>query len=356
MKKQKSVLIGLSGGVDSAVSALLLKKQGYKVIGAFMRNFSDNKNLKGECHWVQDKQDAEKIASILKIPLLTFNFENEYKRDVIEPMFNSYSQGLTPNPDTNCNRYIKFPLLWKEAKKRNIDFIATGHYAKIIRKKDNYFLHQAHDKEKDQTYFLYKLKEQDLKHILFPIGNLKKSQVRELAKKANLPVHNKRGSRGICFVGKMDMKSFLKQKIKENKGKIIDSSKKEIGIHIGTQFYTIGERLAQNQGAIIKAKAYSNKKMYVAKKDSKKNIILAVSENHPLLKRTQFSIKKLNILSKIPPRALIRVRHRGELIQAKIKNGKNKLSITLSKPAIIAPGQSAVIYSKTQVLAGGEIS
>ena len=182
--KELSVLVGLSGGVDSAVAALLLKKQGYRVIGAFMKNFSETKNkLTGECHWVEDKKDAEKIAAKLQIPLITLDFENEYKRDVIDPMFRAYAQGLTPNPDTNCNRYIKFPLLWKEAKKRGIDLIATGHYAKIKNTKNGFELWQANDKEKDQTYFLHKISQSDLQHTLFPIGDYTKAEVRAIAKK-----------------------------------------------------------------------------------------------------------------------------------------------------------------------------
>ncbi|MEK6899219.1 MAG: tRNA 2-thiouridine(34) synthase MnmA [Nanoarchaeota archaeon] len=354
----KSVLIGLSGGVDSAVSALLLKKQGYKVIGAFMRNFSDNKNLKGECHWVEDKKDAEKIASILKIPLLTFNFENEYKRDVIEPMFNSYSKNLTPNPDTNCNRYIKFPLLWKEAQKRDIDFIATGHYAKIIKKKNKFELHQAIDKEKDQTYFLYKLKEQDLKHTLFPIGNLKKSQVREIAKKANLPVYNKRGSRGICFVGKMDMKTFLKQRIKEKKGIIKNPEGEIIGTHTGTMFFTIGERIKENEEIHLNdsARNKASKKFYVAKKQG--NTLIVAPENNLSLKRKQFIIKNLSFINKNQSlkNIKVRIRHRGNLISATIKKEKNQITCTLKNPTQgIAEGQSVVIYKNSKVLAGGEI-
>lgn len=346
----KSVLIGLSGGVDSAVSALLLKKQGYRVIGAFMKNFSENKNLKGECHWVEDKKDAEKIAALLEIPMITLSFENDYQRDVINPMFRAYKKGLTPNPDANCNRHIKFPLLWKEAQKRGIDYIATGHYARIIKNGNEYELHKSKDTEKDQTYFLYTLKEKDLEHTLFPIGNYTKKQVRAIAKKNKIPVYDKRGSRGICFVGKMDMKTFLKQEISEKQGKIIDAHGITIGHHIGSSFYTIGERLGQHNGAIISSKAHSNTKLYVAEKN--RNDIIVVPKENPKLYRTEFKVKNLNLLDRLPNRVLVRIRHRGELIPARIK--KNR--VFLDKPSIIAPGQSAVFYLQSKVIGGGEIS
>lgn len=357
MEKKKSVLIGLSGGVDSAVAALLLKKQGYNVIGAFMKNFSENKNkLTGECHWVEDKKDAEKIAVILEIPLITLSFENEYKRDVIDPMFGAYQKGLTPNPDANCNKYIKFPLLWKEAQKRSIDYIATGHYARIKKKGKNYELHRAKDKEKDQTYFLYTLSQKDLQHTLFPIGNYTKSEIRQIAKKNKLPVYNKRGSRGICFVGKMSMKDFLAQRIKKKIGTIVNIEGKKIGTHRGTNFYTIGERLGDQKGAHITSKDIRTK-MYVARKNLKSNTLIAVPEGNKLLYRNKFTISKFNTINThIPSNLKARVRHRGELINSRLIKEKSQYVCILKKPTILAPGQSAVLYANSMVIGGGQIA
>jgi len=247
--KQKTVLLGLSGGVDSAVAALLLKKQGYKVIGAFMRNFSETKNkLTGECSWLEDKKDAQKIAAILNIPLVILNFEKEFKKYIIDPMFKSYNSGLTPNPDSLCNKIIKFPFLWKQAKKLKADYIATGHYIKKIKNKFQYTLKIPKDKKKDQSYFLYELTQSDLQHSLFPVGNLTKKEVRKIAKQNKFPNHNKSSTKGICFVGKINMKTFLRQKIKPKPGNTKDPEDKIIGTHNGVMYYTIGERVGERLG------------------------------------------------------------------------------------------------------------
>ncbi|MCX6749327.1 MAG: hypothetical protein NTW17_01105, partial [Candidatus Pacearchaeota archaeon] len=221
-KEKPRVLLAMSGGVDSSVSALRLKKQGYEVIGAFMKNWSDTKNSIGECSWKDDRKEAIFIASQLGIPLITLDFEKQYKKDVVESMFNMYKKGITPNPDIDCNQKLKFPLLWKTAKKLDADFIATGHYARIkkiagrknvsIKNKaindkvsvklnsltgkrgDNiqYNLLRAKDETKDQSYFLYRLSQKDLERSLFPIGELTKKQVREIAKKNKFPNYNRK--------------------------------------------------------------------------------------------------------------------------------------------------------------------
>lgn len=360
MKKQ-TVLVGLSGGVDSAVTALLLKKQGFKVIGAFMINFSETKNkLTGNCSWAEDKKDAEKIAAILKIQLITLNFEKEYKKLVIDPMFKSYAKGITPNPDSLCNKTIKFPLLWKQAKKLKADFIATGHYAKIKKTKSGFNLLIPKDKNKDQTYFLYDLTQSDLKHTLFPLSNLTKQKVRKIAKKNKFPNHNKKGTSGICFVGKINMKSFLSQKIKSKPGKITDPEGKIIGHHNGIMFYTIGEKIRPSIGTEIQKGPLAQKKWYVAQKKIKSNTLIAAPEGHPALLKKEFFIKKINWINEKPNLPLknikVKIRHLGELVPAKIERKKNKHLCTLKKPLQgIAEGQSAIIYKKNTVLGGGEI-
>jgi len=201
MDKKQKILVAMSGGVDSSVAALILKKQGYNVIGAFMKNWGDTKNSLGECSWKDDRKEAMKIASQLEIPLITLDFEKQYKKDVIEPMFSSYKKGITPNPDVDCNQKLKFPLLWKAAKKLDANFIATGHY---VRRKGDIML-RARDENKDQSYFLYRLNSSDLKHSLFPIGGLTKKQVREIAKKNKFPNYNRKSTVGICFIGKLNL-------------------------------------------------------------------------------------------------------------------------------------------------------
>ena len=214
----------MSGGVDSSVAALLLKKQGYEVIGAFMINWSDTKNkITGECAWRDEKRIAMKIAAKLGIKFITLNFEKLYKKDVVDVMFKNYQKGITPNPDIDCNNKIKFPLLIKEAKKLKCDFIATGHYARINHKgitfgvknkNGKYDLLRAKDELKDQSYFLYRIKQKELKNILFPIGEHTKKEIREIAKKNNFPNYDKKSTTGICFIGKINLKEFLQKRIK----------------------------------------------------------------------------------------------------------------------------------------------
>lgn len=359
---KEKVLLGLSGGVDSAVAAILLKKQGYEVIGAFMINFSETKNkLTGECNYLQDKKEAEKVAQKLGIKLINLNFEKQYKKQVIDPMFKAYSKGLTPNPDSLCNKVIKFPLLWKEAKKLNCKYIATGHYIKKIKKDKEYLLKIPKDKIKDQSYFLYDLTQKDLKHTLFPISNLKKEEVRKIAKKNRLPNYDKKGTSGICFVGRINMKDFLKQRIKNKNGKILSPESKIIGEHQGVNFHTIGERIREDNYTKIN-KEFRNKyksKMYVAKKDIRNNTITIAPKNHKILKSNSFKIKKLNLISKktkLPLKNIkVRIRHQGELIPARIDK---KLNCKLNKAIDgLASGQSCVIYQNSTdiILGGGEI-
>jgi len=352
--KQK-VLLGLSGGVDSAVAALLLKKQGYEVIGAFMRCFSEEKNkITGECNYLEDKRDAQKIATLLNIKLLELNYEKEYKKTVIDIMFKSYEKGKTPNPDSLCNKTIKFPYLWKEAKKNKCSLIATGHYINKIKKGNRYYLKIPKDKSKDQSYFLYQLTQKDLEHTLFPIGNYTKNEVRKIAKKNNFPNYDKKGTKGLCFVGNINMKLFLKQKIKNKPGSIKDPENNLIGKHDGIMFYTIGERIKEGTNILLDNK-YRNKvksKLYVAKKDIKNNILIVAPKNHPLLKKKEFKIKKINWISEKPKsnQILVRIRHLGQLNKAQINENK----IILNKPIEgIAPGQSAILYNNEKIMLGG---
>lgn len=355
MKSQKSVLLGLSGGVDSAVAALILKKEGYRVIGAFMKNFSDTKNkLTGECSWIEERKMAQKIAAILDIPFVTLDFENEYKKYVINPMFADYKRGLTPNPDITCNTIVKFPLLWKEAKKRNIDYIATGHHARIKKTSKGYQLLQGKDITKDQSYFLYELNQHDLEHTLLPIGEYTKSEVRKIAEKHKLPNFNRPSTKGICFVGNIPLKNFLEQRIKPKKGNVLNEHKEIIGTHKGAHYYTLGERVGESKHVFIRKGTHSQQRFFVADKNMRANTITVVPENHSLLMKRSFKIKRVHWIGAKSKRVLVRTRHLGNLMPAQFSIANN--TCTLKKSAKgLAPGQSAVFYKGSQVLGGGEI-
>lgn len=355
---KETVVVGLSGGVDSSVAALLLKKKGYNVIGAFMKNFSDTKNpFTKECSYLEDRRMAQRIASILKIKFVVFDFEKEYKRYVIEPMYEDYKKGLTPNPDILCNRIIKFPLFWKEARRFKADYIAMGHYARIKKTKRGYELLAGKDDKKDQSYFLADLSQNDLKHTIFPLGNLTKLKVRKIAKKHNFPNWNKHGTIGICFVGPVKMQSFLKKRIKPKKGLVKNPEGRVIGFHEGLQYYTIGQKAGEHIGiSIEKPKEDAQKRFYVAKK-LKPNTLIVAPENHPILKKKKVNMKDLHLINpeeKIPKSGLkARIRHLGRFHEGKLRKNEFVFNKEIES---VAPGQYIVIYHKGKVIASGEIA
>ncbi len=368
-KKQK-VLLAMSGGVDSSIAALILKKQGYEVIGAFMKNWSDTKDpLTGICAWRGERKMAIKIASKLNIPLITLDFEKIYRKDVIEKMFEKYKKGITPNPDIDCNQKIKFPLLLKEAKKRKIDIIATGHYARVKQnpKTKKYELYRGLDESKDQSYFLYRTKESELRHTLFPIGNYTKKQIREIAEKNHFPNYNKKGTVGICFIGKINFKDFLRKKIPPKPGKILDPEGNIIGKHDGIFYYTIGERLGPRYGFEVERQKNSHEKIerwYVARKDIKKNTIIAAPKDHLLNFRKNIIVKNFYLISdkkttfeKKKTKVLSRIRHVGELLPSILEYKNKKWKITLKESITgVSEGQAVVLYQGEKCIGGGEIS
>ncbi len=365
----KKVLLALSGGVDSSIAAMLLQKNGYEVIGAFMKNWSDTKNkLTGECQWKEERRYAEKVAIKLGIKLITLDFEKNYKKEVVDEMFKKYKKGITPNPDIDCNKKIKFPLLIKEAKKLGIKYVATGHYVRKRKKGEKYELLRSKDETKDQSYFLYTIKQNELKKCLFPIGDYTKKEIREIAEKEGFPNYDKKSTVGICFIGKINLKKFLQQKIKPKKGDILDPNGKKIGEHDGIYYYTIGQRIGPRFGIEISHKlagqdGVDHTKWYVAKKNVKNNIITAAPEGHPLNYRKEIIVKDLYLIDenkkdykKNTKNVLVRIRQVGELLPAKIFFKKGKFRLVLDKEITgISDGQAVVLYKKEKVLGGGTI-
>jgi len=347
----------MSGGVDSSVAAALLLQQGYEVVGGFIKNWSDSKDpLSGICSWRAERRDALRVAAVLDIPLLTFDFEKQYRKLIVQELYDGYKRGETPNPDVLCNEYIKFGLFWEQAKKFGFEFMATGHYAILKNDKSgNAHLIRGVDPDKDQSYFLYRVPQQVLRRTFFPIGKYKKSEIRRFAQKFRLPVAAKPDSQGICFIGKVDFSEFLSNKLKNNPGDIVTSDGKVIGTHFGLHNYTIGQR---QRIAIADKHPW-----FVAQKDIKNNCLIVVdSEDHPLMQAKELIITDLHWVAgktpKLPLNVSIQVRYRQSPHQAKIFADATSKSIKIKLKKYVkaaAIGQSVVIYHNSECLGGGVI-
>lgn len=358
---QKTVVLGMSGGVDSSVAAYLLQKQGYLVIGVFLKLYSDTKNsVTGECSYLEDLKMARKVALLLDIPLHVLDFEKEYKKLVLAPMFGEYQKGRTPNPDLLCNKLMKFPLLREAARKFGADYISTGHYARIRKIKNGFQLRMGEDRTKDQSYFLADLSQKDLSQTLFPLGSFKKKRVREIARKNGLPNWNKHGTVGICFVGQHSMHELLRHHICERKGDVLDSLGKKIGVHQGAAYSTIGQKAGEHIGvSITKPRGMESKRFYVATKNVRKNELVVAPQGHSLLKRKEIHLVTFHhVLSqeKIPSRLTARIRHLGQLHSGVFWKKGNRYEFRFDTPVeAIAPGQIAVLYQGESVVGCGEI-
>lgn len=358
MKNQKTVFVGISGGVDSSVSAALLKDQGYNVVGVFIRTWTPDFI---ECTWRDERRDAMRVCACLDIPFLECDAEESYKKEVADYMIEEYKKGRTPNPDVMCNRKVKFGVFWNFAKERGADYIATGHYARnnYELKINNYELKKGIDKTKDQVYFLWTLTQEDLSHTLFPIGHLQKKEVRKLAKKYKLPTAIKKDSQGVCFLGPLDMKDFLKHYIKENKGDVLNEKGIVIGNHHGAIFFTLGERHNFN---IFKNK-YESKALYVISKDIINNTITVSSKLNLEKEENQSSVTIIcnNINWIIKPKEdkkyEAQIRYHGEFLNCHLIFGsptsKNEMSVVFNKPIMVDKGQSIVFYDNNICLGGG---
>jgi tRNA-specific 2-thiouridylase len=342
----KTVYVGMSGGVDSSVAALLLKEEGYKVVGVYMKNWSQD--LPGmACPWKEDFQDAKRVAVKLGIEFKMYDFEKQYRQKVVDYMLDGFKAGITPNPDIMCNQEIKFKLFLETALEDGADLIATGHYAKV---KDGK-LFMATDDNKDQTYFLYRVTKEALDKTLFPLGDLTKPQVRELAKQAGLITADKKDSMGICFVGKVGIKDFLRQYVDEKPGNIVDQHGSMIGRHDGALFYTIGQRQGLNVGGGLP--------YYVVGKDMTKNqvhVTTDLQDSRLWDNKVLFSSVHWINESPIEKELKIRTRHRANLIKVKklkkLNNAQWEAELDEEVRAL-TPGQSAVLYSGDRVLGGG---
>ncbi|MBP5302737.1 MAG: tRNA 2-thiouridine(34) synthase MnmA [Bacteroidales bacterium] len=387
------IAVGLSGGVDSSVAALLLKNAGYDVFAVFMQNWNDaTGTLHGDCEWEEERSVAEMVARKIGIPFHFVDLSAEYRKRVVDYMFDSYERGLTPNPDVLCNREIKFDSFLKHALSLGADYVATGHYCRkgeLIGPdgKPSYQLLAGLDKNKDQSYFLCQLTQQQLERAMFPIGELTKPEVRQIAKAAGLPSAEKKDSQGICFVGKVDLPVFLQQKLKPKEGKVVEifrdfydsrqaastieelaepvvyseTDGKVAGLHQGAQFYTIGQRHGLNIGG-------HKNPLFVIATDVENNLIfVGEGQDHPGLYRSALRVESRDIHWIRPEMAmtegeerdyLVRIRYRQPLQQARLFRREDGLYIVFEKPQRgVTAGQFAAWYdSEGELLGSGVIN
>ncbi|MDD2656621.1 MAG: tRNA 2-thiouridine(34) synthase MnmA [Patescibacteria group bacterium] len=374
--KNKKILVAMSGGVDSSVAAALLVEAGFAVTGAYMINYEETRmntdidadiNADNVSCWIPDYRDALRVAAKLGIPLLKLDFQKEYKEKVLDYMLAEYEKGNTPNPDVMCNKFIKFGVWLDKIKELGFDYIATGHYASIGEwgmgnGECSYKLIQAKDDNKDQTYFLHQLNQEQLSKTLFPLGDYTKPEVRELAKKFDLPTATKEESMGICFVGELDMKEFLQRDLKKNPGHIVTESGEVIGEHEGLAFYTIGQRHIGVQSSQFGVRS-DNKPLFVVAKNFDANELVVGYEDSELLNKDEIEVEDINWVSGqipvFPLKCTVRLRHRQALQEVtveKVEKNDNIYKLKfLNKQKAATSGQFAVFYKDGECLGGGVI-
>ncbi len=338
----RRVFVGISGGVDSAVAALLLQRAGFEVVGVFIKGWEPDFL---PCTGAADRLSAMRVAAHLKIPFITYDFSAEYEAAVVQPFVAEYRAGRTPNPDVLCNRAIKFGAFWSRTQADGASYLATGHYARVVPIGGSYALGTARDREKDQTYFLWTLGQEDLSHTLFPVGEHQKSQIRRIAADAGLPNATRPDSQGLCFLGHVDMQSFLKRYISPARGAVMSRDGEQVGEHDGVWFYTIGQRVPVQRG----------EKMYVIEKRIAANQLVVSTDPAAHGGVSEYALDAINWVSGHQPTENLyaRVRYRGELHHAVFEHN----SVRFGQPVLAASGQSVVFYApdRSQCLGGGII-
>lgn len=355
--KKKVVYVGLSGGVDSSVSAAILKSQGYEVRGVFIKVWQPDIALTGGCTWKEDRLDAMRVCAKLDIPFFTLDLEKQYKKEVIDYMIREYKLGRTPNPDVMCNKYVKFGGFFDWAMKQGADYVATGHYARVREINGKYCLLAGNDKNKDQSYFLWTLTQKQLSKTLFPVGDIEKPEVRRLAKKFGLHTAIKKDSQGLCFIGKVDVADFLRGYIKTKPGNVLNMDGEIIGTHGGAELYTIGQR----HGFIINKSSPNSERNFIISKNIKDNTITVSNKVMKENIHNEFILTNVNWISNNQPIVekvyQARIRYRGELGQCSLTQTKENKTIITFKNSQKSPatGQSIVIYDNEVCLGGGII-
>ncbi len=350
------VVLGMSGGVDSSVAALLLKEQGYEVIGLFMKNWDDT-DEQGHCTATEDFEDVRRVCDQIGIPYYSVNFEKEYKEKVFDYFLDEYRKGRTPNPDILCNREIKFGEFLNKALQLGADYMATGHYAQVEKKNGRYRLLRGADPNKDQSYFLYALNQKQLSKAMFPVGHLQKKELRAIAEKAGLATAHKKDSTGICFIGERDFKEFLSNYLPSQPGKMRSLSGEIMGTHDGLMYYTLGQRHGLGIGG-----SGTGEPWFVVGKNLKDNeLIVAQGRNHPALFSDGLYANEVNWISgEIPDQsftctAKFRYRQKDQLVTVH-PNPNGKWTVEFEKPQrAVTPGQSVVFYNNEECLGGGII-
>lgn len=350
----ETVVVGLSGGVDSSVAALLLKQQGYNVIGLFMLNWEEN-DENGVCSAEKDFEDVKRVADKIGIPYYTVNYSKEYLDKVFKYFLDEYERGLTPNPDVLCNREIKFGPFLEHALKLGADYVATGHYCKRVDRDGKVYLYKSYDQNKDQTYFLNQVSQKQLKNVLFPLADLDKKEVRKIAEENGLVTAEKKDSTGICFIGERNFRKFLKDFIPMQEGDICDMQGRVIGRHDGVMYYTLGQRRGLNLGG---KDGYDNDRWFVVKKDVKKNILYVNCGECDEMYSTSLEATGFNWIADKPTEpfdCLVKCRYRQPDQKARceiLENGNVRLTFE-EKQRAVTPGQYAVLYAEDGMCYGG---
>ena len=352
-KRTQRVVVGMSGGVDSSVAALLLKEEGYDVVGVFMKNWDDTDAF-GVCTATQDYEDVAKVCDVIGIPYYSVNFEKEYWDKVFTYFLNTYKKGQTPNPDVMCNKEIKFKAFLDYAFEIGADYVATGHYARVVRD-ENGLTHMLRgvDSNKDQTYFLHQLSQKQIEKVLFPLGGYVKPEIRELAKKAELPTATKKDSTGICFIGERNFKTFLGQYLPGQKGDMVTLDGKIMGKHDGLMYYTIGQRHGLGIGG-------NGEPWFVIGKNLKKNrLIVGQGFHHENLYANFVLVNEVNWIVPVGEalECTAKFRYRQQDVPVRVKKlSGDTIEVTcLEDVRAITPGQGAVFYQGEECLGGGLI-